>query len=198
TVTSRESDFKAEVMIEFADSQFSPNVRIDPTGLADKEQLDATIQCNSPFDVDDDTSDDSASIIYEIEEASALSSSNIIWGASATIVLVGIYLFIVQRQDNAAIRAMVRDQNTTKPKQQKQQQKLTNTDNEVDVADEDEISIESEDVDETSLPSLIEEIPAVDDLTPSGRLDSIRKEINPDDEVQQESSIEDRMSKFFQ
>jgi hypothetical protein len=185
-------------MIEFADSQFSPNVRIDPTGLADKEQLDVTIQCNSPFDVDDDTSDDSASIIYEIEEASALSSSNIIWGASATIVLVGIYLFIVQRQDNAAIRAMVRDQNTTKPKQQKQQQKLTNTDNEVDVADEDEISIESEDVDETSLPSLIEEIPAVDDLTPSGRLDSIRKEINPDDEVQQESSIEDRMSKFFQ
>ena len=45
---------------------------------------------------------------------------------------------------------------------------------------------------------MIEEIPAVEDLTASGRLDSIRKEINPDDEVEQKASIEERMSKFFQ
>ncbi len=198
TVTSEVSDFKAEVMIEFADSQFSPNVRIDPTGLADKEQLEAMIRCNSPFDVDDDASDDSASIIYEIEESSALSSSNIMWGASASIILVGIYLLIVQRQDNAAIRAMAREQNATKSRPKKKQEKPNNIDNEIGVSEEDDISFESEDVDEAPLPSMIEEIPAVEDLTASGRLDSIRKEINPDDEVEQKASIEERMSKFFQ
>ena len=43
TVTSRNSDFKADVVIDVAGPQFSPNVRIDATGLSDKEQLDAVL-----------------------------------------------------------------------------------------------------------------------------------------------------------
>ena len=59
------------------------------------------------------------------------------------------------------------------------------------------ISIEVDDVDEAEPPSMIEEIPASEDLTPSGRLDSIRKEMSPEEETQQQTSIEERMSKFF-
>ena len=44
---------------------------------------------------------------------------------------------------------------------------------------------------------MVEEIPASEDLTPSGRLDSIRKEMSPQEETQQQTSIEERMSKFF-
>ncbi|MGB1659736.1 MAG: hypothetical protein ACPHHS_04505, partial [Candidatus Poseidoniaceae archaeon] len=54
TVSSRTSNFESKILVDFAGSQFSPNVRIDSTGLNDKEQLDAVIACNSPFDVDDD------------------------------------------------------------------------------------------------------------------------------------------------
>ena len=43
-----------------------------------------------------------------------------------------------------------------------------------------------------------EEIPLEEDETASGRLDSIRKELNPDEEEKEQSSIEERMSKFFQ
>ena len=192
TVESRDSAFRAEVKVEFAGTTFDANQRIDATGLDDKEQLDAVIRCNTPFDVDDEPSDDSATIIFELEEASPLTSSNILWGASVSVVLVGAYLFIVQRQANAALRAMVRDQ--PKPKIPAEKQPAAR---EQIVEDDITISVEVDDVEEAEPPSMIEEIPASEDLTPSGRLDSIRKEMSPEEETQQQTSIEERMSKFF-
>jgi hypothetical protein len=63
----------------------------------------------------------------------------------------------------------------------------------------DDISLEQEIVNEVPLEqSLIEEIPHEEEESASGRLDSIRRELNPDEEVQEKSSIEERMSKFFQ
>ena len=191
-VESRDSAFRAEVKVEFAGTTFDANQRIDATGLDDKEQLDAVIRCNTPFDVDDDPSDDAATIIFELQEPSALSSSNILWGAAVSIVLVGLYLFIVQRQANAALRAMVREQPKPKTPAEKQPAAMEQI-----VEDDISISIESDDVEEAVPPSLIEEIPASEDLTPSGRLDSIRKEMSPEEDTQQQTSIEERMSKFF-
>ena len=64
----------------------------------------------------------------------------------------------------------------------------------------DDISIEEiqeEEIEEEPV-SLIEEIPELEtDLSPSGRLDSIRQELDPDDEIVDTTSIEERMSKFF-
>ena len=62
----------------------------------------------------------------------------------------------------------------------------------------DDISTVIEEEDDSPPPTMIEEIPAQEDTTPSGRLDSLRREMNPDDDVEQQSSIEERMSKFFQ
>jgi hypothetical protein len=98
----------------------------------------------------------------------------------------------VQRQANAALREMVREQ--PKPKTPVEKQPAAR---EEIVEDDISISIESDDVEEATPPSMIEEIPAPEDLTPSGRLDSIRKELSPEEETQQQSSIEERMSKFF-
>ena len=100
TVTSKESDFKAEVLVKFTGSDFSPNVRIDSDGLGDQEQLDAQLRCNSPFDVDDDESDNSATIIFELEEPTALSTSNVVISLLVTTALVIIYLVLIQREDN--------------------------------------------------------------------------------------------------
>ena len=107
TVSSQQSDFKAEVLVDVAGTQFSPNVRIDPEGLDEGEQLEAVLGCNTPFDVDDDVSDNTETVIYEKEEESVLNSSNMIWGAIVAIASIGIYLFIIQRQDNALIRSML-------------------------------------------------------------------------------------------
>ena len=199
TVTSRSSDFKADVVIDVAGPQFSPNVRIDASGLSDKEQLDAVLACESPFDIDDDVSDDTASVIFVADEDSVIQSSSVIWGASVAIVLIGAYLFMMQRQDNALIRSMTKESNTKKPKQDKTSQKTTAvetaTEETNDVADDISTVIEEDD---NPPPTMIEEIPVQEDNTPSGRLDSLRKEMNPDEDAVQQSSIEERMSKFFQ
>ncbi len=196
-VESLESDYNAEVLIDFAGNQFSPNVRIDANGLTDKEQLKATIGCNSPFDIDDDVSDDSDSIIYEAEAESALSSTNLVWGGSVAILIVGLYLFIVQRKDNQIVRDIMKDENKKPGKSpQPEPQQKEPVQREVEV---DDISLEQEIVNEVPLEqSLIEEIPHEEEESASGRLDSIRRELNPDEEVQEKSSIEERMSKFFQ
>lgn len=196
-VESLESDYKAEVLIDFAGNQFSPNVRIDANGLQDKEQLKATIGCNSPFDVDDDESDDSNSIIYEAEAASAISSTNLVWGGSVTLLLVGMYLFILQRKDNEIVSDMMKEQNKKPAENSKPQPKQKEPVQQEE--ENDDISFEQEVVEDIPLQeAMIEEIPLEEDETASGRLDSIRKELNPDEEDQEQSSIEERMSKFFQ
>ncbi len=199
TVTSRGSDFKAEVVIDIAGPQFSPNVRIDANGLEDKEQLDAALACESPFDIDDDSTDDAASVIFVADEGSAIQSSSVIWGASVAILLIGTYLFVVQRQDNARIRSMNDGRRKIESGKKKPTEKTTvERRREETTPAVDDISTVIELEDDVSAPTLVEEIPAEDDLTPSGRLDSLRKEMNPEDADEQQSSIEERMSKFFQ
>ena len=196
TVSSRTGDFESKVLVDFTGSKFSPNIRIDSNGLKDKEQLDANIACNSPFDVDDDPSDNSASIIFEMSDESVLQSSSLLWGALVAIALTGMYLFLMQRQDNAFVHAANRGQTANKPKETTTPSGEENLQPEQKDATDIITSVEPEPVQPP--PSLIEEIPAVNDLTPSGRLDSIRKEMNPEEENETESSIEERMSKFFQ
>ena len=200
TVTSRSSDFKADVVIDVAGPQFSPNVRIDPTGLNDKEQLDAVLACESPFDIDDDASDDSASVIFVMDEDASIQSSSIVWGASVAVVLIAAYFVMMQRQDNAQIRSMAKKNNTKKPNQDKISNITAASEPTIEETDDivDDISTVSEQEDDTPPPTMIEEIPVQEDETPSGRLDSLRREMNPDNDVEKQSSIEERMSKFFQ
>ena len=198
TVTSRASDFRAEVLIDIAGPQFSPNVRIDSTGLKDKEQLDSVLACDSPFDVDDDASDDSKTIIFAEDEGSVIQSSSLIWGTSVALLVIGIYLFIVQRQDSGRIRSMNQERNNKPSKNNKPMEDATVETEPEDInSEEDDISTIIESEDDAPPLTLIEEIPDQDDLTPSGRLDSLRKEMNPEEEDEEKSSIEERMSKFF-
>ena len=135
-------------------------------------------------------------VIYEKEEESVLNSSNMIWGAIVAIASIGIYLFIIQRQDNALIRSMMEEQQTrATPKKKKTPQEVQSQAQDSEI---EEISIDNGQREPENIPTMIEEIPLDDDTSPSGRLDSIRREMNPDAVDTEESSIEDRMSKFFQ
>ncbi|MEC8609850.1 MAG: CARDB domain-containing protein [Candidatus Thermoplasmatota archaeon] len=198
TVTSKESDFKAEVLVKFTGSDFSPNVRIDSDGLADQEQLDAQLQCNSPFDIDDDESDNSATIVFVLEEPTVLSTSNVVISLLVTTSLVIIYLVLIQREDNLLNQASKRAENTNKSKpKNRSNESVSAKDQDVD-EDDSTLIQQINDQEEDSIPTMIEEIPLTDDSTASGRLDSLRREMEPENDEVQQSSIEERMSKFFQ
>jgi hypothetical protein len=100
----------------------------------------------------------------------------------------------MQRNDAQALQEMIRNKpKASKPQKEKDVRRIDDI--------EDDISIEhiQEEMEfEVETVPLIEEIPEVEsDLSPSGRLDTIRQELNPDEEVVETTSIEDRMSKFF-
>ena len=165
--------------------------------MEDNEQLDVALACNSPFDIDDDLTDNAASVIFEAEEPPVLSSSNLIWAVSIATILIGMYVFIVQRKDGEIEQRSSEDKPTSVKQPQNQQAKpIKPVTDEIRQSDED-VPFEDESIELIEPPTMIEEIPLEDDLSPSGRLDSIRKEMNPEAEASEESSIEDRMSKFF-
>ena len=95
---------------------------------------------------------------------------------------------------------MAKKNNTKKPNQDKISNITAASEPTIEETDDivDDISTVSEQEDDTPPPTMIEEIPVQEDETPSGRLDSLRREMNPENDVEKQSSIEERMSKFFQ
>lgn len=194
TVTSSSSSYSIQRIVDVEGSQFAPIVKIKNPGISDKESLSATIGCDSPFDIDDNPSDNTATAIYVEASESLVTTNNLLWGSTLTILIVGVYVLVMQRKDAQRLQGKIREKpkSTTPVKKQETPQ----IDNEVG----DDISIEEiqeEEIEEEPV-SLIEEIPELEtDLSPSGRLDSIRQELDPDDEIVDTTSIEERMSKFF-
>jgi hypothetical protein len=194
TVTSSTSSYRVERIVDIKGSQFAPIVKIRNPDISDKESLSATIECDSPFDIDDNSEDNTATAIYVEESVSLVTTNNLLWGTVVTILTVGIYTLVMQRNDAQALQEMIRNKpKASKPQNEKDVRRIDDI--------EDDISIEhiQEEMEfEVETVPLIEEIPEVEsDLTPSGRLDTIRQELNPDEEVVETTSIEDRMSKFF-
>ena len=194
TVTSSTSSYRVERIVDVEGSQFAPIVKIKNPDISDKESLSATIGCDSPFDIDDNSEDNTATAIYVEESESLVTTNNLLWGTVVTILVVGVYALVMQRKDAQALQEMIRAKpKASKPQKEKDVREIDDV--------EDDISIEhiQEEVEfEVETAPLIEEIPEVEsDLSPSGRLDTIRQELNPDEEVVETTSIEDRMSKFF-
>ena len=109
-------------------------------------------------------------------------------------------IIILQHGRTLSTRSRVRNDK----RQQGEQAKKIVMDDEVNVINEveDDISLhKTEDEiqpEEENSVSLIENIPELEtDLSPSGRLDTIRQELDPEEEVIETTSIEERMSKFF-
>ena len=194
TVTSSSSSYSVQRIVDVEGSQFAPIVKIKNPDISDRESLSATIGCDSPFDIDDNPSDDTATAIYVEASESLVTTNNLLWGSALTILIVGAYVLVMQRKDTQRLQGKIREKpkSTTPVKKQE----TTQIDNEI----EDDISIEEiqeEEIEEEPV-SLIEEIPEVEtDLSPSSRLDSIRQELDPGEEIVDTTSIEERMSKFF-
>lgn len=195
TVTSSTSSYRIDRIVDVEGSQFAPIVTIKNPDISDKESLSATIGCDTPFDIDDNPLDDSASAIYVEASEALVTTNNILWGSAITILIVGAYVLIMQRKEADLLQERIRK--SPKPSASREKDEVSVI-NEV----EDDISIEKAEneiqPEEENSVSLVENIPELEtDLSPSGRLDTIRQELDPEEEVIETTSIEERMSKFF-
>jgi hypothetical protein len=136
-----------------------------------------------------------ATAIYVEESQGLVTTNNLLWGSAITILIVGVYVLAMQRKETEVLQRKIR----VKPKP-------LNTDGEGELHDieeiDDDISLEilEEEIElkEKEPISLVEEITELEtDLSPSGRLDTIRQELDPEKEFVDTISIEERMSKFF-
>ena len=194
TVTSSTSSYRIERIVDVEGSQFAPIVKIQDPDISDKEGLSATIECNSPFDIDDDLSDNTATAIYVEESQGLVTTNNLLWGSAITILIVGVYVLVMQRKESEILQEKIRSTpKSTNSKPDQEVKQIDEIEDDISLeAFEEEIELEEEPI------SLIEEIPEQEtDLSPSGRLDTIRQELDPEVEVIDTTSIEERMSKFF-
>lgn len=195
TVTSSTSSYRIERIVDVEGSQFAPIVNIQNPDISDRESLSATIECNSPFDVDDNPSDNTATAIYVEDSQSLVTTNNLLWGLAVTILIVGAYVLVMQRKEAEVLQEKIKGKPKTSDSTIDREVQERN-----DVEDDMSLEVFEEELDleEEELPSLVEEIQELEtDLSPSGRLDTIRQELDPDIEIIDTISIEERMSKFF-
>ena len=194
TVTSSSSSYRIERIVDVEGSQFAPIVKIQKPDISDRESLSATIDCNSPFDVDDDPTDNTATAIYVEESQGLVTTNNLLWGTAITILIVGAYVLVMQKKEAEVLQEKIRAKpKPSNPKENREVERIEDDEDDMSLETfEEEIEFEEEPV------SLVEEIPELEtDLSPSGRLDTIRQEIDPEVEIVDTISIEERMSKFF-
>ena len=223
-VVEADGGWSRRYVVDIAYAEFAPVISIEePQGVEKDERITATIGCDAPFDLDDDSSDDTASTFHRPSSMLAVSSSDMafIAGTAAAIVLVAWVAGAIRpRTTTGGKQVSEGDDDRTQDPPVKSPEPLPTTDTEPtnDEADDD-ISIVADDVDVEHDPLSSDEAVAQDDLTPpsaeeeatvlvehipvqdtspSGRLASIREEMGADDQNSAPTeSIEDRMSRFF-
>jgi len=93
-------------LIDVAATGFAPEIHLDrPGGLAGGSKLIAKISCASPWDVDDDPSDDSATLVLAEPPNITLAVTSWVWSGGVAVLLLGILwkLNLLWPQDDATI-----------------------------------------------------------------------------------------------
>ncbi len=191
-------------VIDVAEGDFPPVVVIPaPAELSDNEQLKATLRCDAPYDIDDDSSDDTATALY------TKSSQPIVEGSEIVVTLLVAALLLIVAYFGGILTSAPAGKKKSVP-QVKETPKSEDASEPVtqDVEEEeDEFSFEipeestqdSEATVEEQLPvDTVEviEVPDEEDVTPSGRLASLRDEMTG--EKPSAEGRQDRMARFFE
>lgn len=204
-------------IVDVAYSEFAPVVSIpEPSNVERDERITASISCDSPFDVDDNPDDDSASTYHKPTSALAVSSSDaaFIIGTAGLLLVLAWAAGVVRMPNNASSSTSpVKGKASEETEHRVEQVKKTSA----KPVDEDDISIvvETEEEPHTDIEvvesndehvSMVEDI---EDLTvvesvpeenrsASGRLASLRQELGEDEnDPEPKEKLEDRMDRFF-
>ncbi len=190
-------------MIDIAEGDFPPVVIIPaPSELLDNKQLKATLGCDAPYDIDDDRSDNEATALYTKTQQPIVESSEIV------ISLVVASLLLVVAYLAGMMGTKPKTESKPKPKPlptSTAQQKAEPGPVEEVEEEDDEFSFElteepvteanvAEDLQQVDTVEVID-LPDVEDVTPSGRLASMKDEMTENQPSAE--GREDRMRRFF-
>jgi hypothetical protein len=189
-------------VIDIAEGDFPPVVIIPaPAELSDNEQLKATLQCDAPYDIDDDSSDDTATALYTKSSQPIVESSEIIISllVAALLLVVAYFGGILTSTPSGKKKSVPQVKNEQIPEDTAVP--ITQEDEEDDFSFEiaEEATPDSETAVEEQLPvETVEviEVPDEEDVTPSGRLASLRDEMTG--ESPPSAGRQDRMARFFE
>jgi hypothetical protein len=190
-------------VIDIAEGDFPPVVIIPaPSELADNKQLKATLTCDAPYDLDDDPNDNEATALYIKAQQPIVESSEIVISlVVASLLLVVAYLTGMMGTKQKA---------SSKPKPKPLPTGTTQAKAEpspVEEVEEEEDEFSFELTEEPVSESIVTEesqqvdtveiidLPDEEDVTPSGRLASMRDEMT--DNQPSAEGREDRMRRFF-
>ena len=202
-VENLDSDWSTVKLVDIAGSDFAPVVTMPaPTGMAQDDELRATVSCDAPYDVDDDVEDDQKIAFYSAPAQPIVETSEVLVSiVVATILLIVAFLAGATRTEKKPARTPRKDAAEANKEVELTEEEPVPVEEEID-----EFSFEpAEEVDEVPLQNetaqaLVESIEVIDlpdeeDATPSGRLASMRDEITTDRPSSE--GRQDRMRKFF-
>ncbi|MBT3453092.1 MAG: hypothetical protein HN444_07005, partial [Euryarchaeota archaeon] len=190
-------------VIDIAEGDFPPVVIIPaPSELADNKQLKATLTCDAPYDLDDDPSDNEATALYIKAQQPIVESSEIVISlVVASLLLVVAYLtgmMGTKQQASSKPKLKPLPTDTTQPiaepspvEQVEEEEDEFSFELTEEPVSESIVTEESQQVDTVEIIDLPDE----EDVTPSGRLASMRDELT--DNQPSAEGREDRMRRFF-
>jgi hypothetical protein len=210
-LNEKESGWSTSVFVEISSSTYAPILSIDrPESIEEGALVTADISCEAPWDMDDDTSDDSGSAIAEVIPLVEFGSGDVVWTLSVATILIG----IAWLGGIIGSRKAVTPKKSTSTKSEKKTVEIPVRDDPIDdisLDEFDELDDLLDEIQEQELPEEIVEIvveePVVsksttDDASASGKLGAMRREIATDDDVEDVEDVEQkdlhsRMDRFF-
>ena len=203
-IESIDSDWSTTRIVDVVNSDYAPVVIIgDTQGLPDNDRLEATLSCDSPYDVDDNLEDNKATAYFSIENDPVVEQSDIFISIGvAVLVLIVAFFAGVFTQSSSPKPSKKSGQSkplpTIKPKVTEPEEEEEEMEEEFSFVFDEESTVEVfEEPEEETIVVEQEVIEIQDELdeSPSGRLASLRREMGDGDE--KSLSREDRMNRLL-
>lgn len=208
-----EGGWSTTYIVDIAYAEYAPVILIkDPNSIERDERVTATLSCSLPFDVDDNPEDDSLSTFYKPENVLSVSSNEIGWIVGVAVLVIALsWLLGAVQVGTKQSREKPVSTNSTKDTNPREEPKAAQSTKEVEEQDDFHLEAapsaeasptenDTNTVDEATVVEVFEEVetePVPEDITPSGRLASLRQELGGEEMVGREGTMEDRMKKFF-
>ena len=200
-IAKTDGKWQKSVAVDIYGSKYAPSIQIDrPEKIDDDAEVTATISCLAPWDVDDDSTDNSMKVYADNLPLVTYESSDLYWTGGIALILIVLAYFggvlnlkkpepkVVKKEEPVIRKEVVEE---TKPDEEIviDDMSLGEEPFEEELPeDEAEVEIEPE-----------EEVIDIDDSTASGRLSALRREIKTDlDPVSEpEDDISSRLDAFL-
>ena len=123
------NEWSATWTLDVVSSDFAPIIDLPRPAVADGERVDVQVYCETPFDIDDNASDNSDSIVLSTQEIAEEMEAGIIWGSGVAILtLFALWwggLLIPKAQDTTIGPERKKKTATTSPRKESVKQEVS-------------------------------------------------------------------------